>query len=120
MPIIMKNKNAIFLENVVGCISNHLRDTQFGVGTICNEIGLSERQLQRKLKAITGKTPNQIIRSVRLQRAKELLLENPNRIVDIALQTGFHSPSYFSKCFKQQFGISPTDFVMKQKGLSEM
>jgi len=57
---------------------------------------------------------------VRLQRAKELLLENPNRIVDIALQTGFYSASYFSKCFKEQFGISPSDFIAQQEDLSEI
>jgi len=109
----MKNKNNLLLEKVVRCITDHLKDTQFGVATICDQVGLSERQLQRKLKETTGKTPNQIIRSVRLQRAKVLLLENPDRIVDIALQTGFYSPSYFSKCFKEQFGISPSEYIKR-------
>jgi AraC-like DNA-binding protein len=65
--------------------------------------------LQRKLKAITNKAPNQLISSVRLHRAKELLLEQNDNIAEIAFKTGFSNPSYFSKCFKKEFGISPSE-----------
>lgn len=107
-------QNSSFLENVLQSIDNHLNDEQFGVEVLCREIGISERQLQRKLKAVTNKTPNQLISSVRLHRAKELLL-NPNfNITEIAFQTGFSNPSYFSRLFKKEFGVSPSDLLQRQ------
>ena len=84
----MKNKESVLLEKVLVSINKHLKDAQFEVATICEEVGLSERQLQRKLKSITGKTHSQLIRSARLQCAKEMLCENPYTIADIALPTG--------------------------------
>jgi AraC-like DNA-binding protein len=101
------------LENVLQCIDSNLGDESFGVEKLCREIGISERQLQRKLKAMTNKSPNQLISSVRLHRAKELLLEHPENIAEIAYQMGFSSPSYFSKCFKKEFGTSPSSLLQK-------
>ncbi|MEM9984434.1 MAG: alpha/beta fold hydrolase [Bacteroidota bacterium] len=102
--------NNTFLENVLQCINAHLDDPAFGVEMLCREIGVSERQLQRKLNAITNKSPNQMISSVRLHRAKELILKQADNIAEIAFQTGFSSPSYFAKCFKKEFGLSPSRF----------
>ena len=102
--------NNSFLENVLQCINAHLEDPSFGVEMLCREIGVSERQLQRKLNAITNKSPNQMISSVRLHRAKELILKQDETIAEIAFQTGFSSPSYFAKCFKKEFGLSPSRF----------
>nr|WKN34037.1 alpha/beta fold hydrolase [Tunicatimonas sp. TK19036] len=106
-------KNDSFLENVLQSIDSHLGNEFFGVEMLCQEVGISERQLQRKLKAITNKSPNQLISSVRLHRAKELLLGYENNIAETAFQTGFASPSYFSKCFKKEFGLSPSDLLQQ-------
>ncbi|MEQ9438019.1 MAG: alpha/beta fold hydrolase [Cyclobacteriaceae bacterium] len=106
-------KNDSFLENVLQTIDSHLSNEFFGVEMLCQEVGISERQLQRKLKAITNKSPNQLISSVRLHRAKELLLSFENNIAETAFQTGFASPSYFSKCFKKEFGLSPSDVLQQ-------
>ncbi|MEO1653185.1 MAG: helix-turn-helix domain-containing protein, partial [Bacteroidota bacterium] len=97
-----------FLETVLQCIDDHLEEEAFGVDMLCRQIGISERQLQRKLKAITNKSPIQLITSVRLHRAKELILAQGLNIAEISFQTGFSSPSYFSKCFKKEFGIPPS------------
>jgi AraC-like DNA-binding protein len=105
---VLPNRDS-FLENVLQSIENHLSHEHFGVEKLCREIGVSERQLQRKLKAITNKSPNQLITSVRLHRAKELLNNSDFNIAEIAFKTGFSSPSYFSKCFKKEFGLSPTE-----------
>lgn len=104
-------KNGFLLEHVLQCIDDNLSDEYFGVETLCRDIGLSERQLQRKLKAITNKSPNQLIRSVRLHRAKEILLQKSENIAEIAYQTGFSNPSYFSRCFKKEFGLSPSEML---------
>jgi len=108
-------QNASFLEDILQCIDDNLDNEQFGVEALCKNMGISDRQLQRKLKAIANKTPNQLISSVRLHRAKELLLENKCNISEVAYQSGFSNPSYFSKSFKREFGITPSSFVQIQK-----
>lgn len=106
-------QNDSFLENVLQCIDKYLSDEMFGVETLCREVGISERQLQRKLKAITNKSPIQLISSVRLHRAKELLLNGNDNVADVSYQAGFASPSYFSKCFKKEFGHSPSVLISR-------
>ncbi|MEL6558476.1 MAG: alpha/beta fold hydrolase [Bacteroidota bacterium] len=97
-----------FLESVLESIENHLSNESFGVDILSRETGVSERQLQRKIKSLTNKSPNQLINSLRLNKAKELLMLQQYTVAEIAFMTGFSSPSYFSKCFKKEFGISPT------------
>ncbi|OEK00958.1 hypothetical protein BFP97_05290 [Roseivirga sp. 4D4] len=104
-------QNDSFLENVLQVIEKNLSDEFFGVEKLCKEIGVSERQVQRKLKAITNKSPNQLISSVRLHRAKELLFNNTLNVSEIAFQAGFSNPSYFSKVFKKEFGSSPSELI---------
>lgn len=107
-------KSDSFLENVLQSIDDNLSDESFSVEMLCQEIGISERQLQRKLKAITNKSPVKLISSVRLHRAKELLMTSDETVAEIAFQTGFSSPSYFSKCFKRAFGHSPSELLQQQ------
>ena len=104
-------QNDSFLENILQTIDTNLSNEFFGVEMLCQEAGISERQLQRKLKAITNKSPNQLISSVRLHRAKELLLAQQHNIAEIAFQIGFSSPSYFSRCFKKEFGLRPSELL---------
>ncbi|MFK7832043.1 MAG: alpha/beta fold hydrolase [Winogradskyella sp.] len=102
-------QNDVFLENVLQTINSNLSNEYFGVEMLCKEVGLSERQLQRKLKEMTQKSPNQLISSIRLNLAKELIQSTQDTISEIAFKTGFSNPSYFSKCFKKEFDISPSD-----------
>lgn len=102
-------KNGFLLKRVLQCIDENLNNGQFSVEMLCQEIGLSERQLQRRLKVISNKSPNQLIRSVRLHRAKTLLLQRSVTVAEVAFMTGFANPSYFSKVFKKEFGISPSE-----------
>ena len=97
------------LENVIQTINAHLSNECFGVDLLCKEVGVSERQLQRKLKEIAQISPNQLISSMRLNLAKEFLLSSQDTISEIAFKTGFSNPSYFSKCFRKEFNISPSD-----------
>ncbi|MBU2913273.1 alpha/beta fold hydrolase [Reichenbachiella agariperforans] len=104
-----------FLEDILACIDEYISDECFGVEMLCREVGVSERQLQRKLKAITNKSPNQLINSVRLHRAKELILGRHDfNITEIAFKMGFSNPSYFSKCFKKEFDLSPSELLQKE------
>ncbi len=107
-------KSGSFLETVLQCIDEHLADEAFSVETLCRNIGTSERQLQRKLKSTTNKSPNQLISSVRLHRAKALILMHHHNIGEAAFQVGFSNPSYFAKKFKKEFGISPSFLLAKK------
>lgn len=103
------SQNDTFFENVIQIINTHISNEYFGVDMLCKELGVSERQLQRKLKEVMQKSPNQLISSMRLNLAKELILSTKDTISEIAYKTGFSNPSYFSKCFKKEFKISPSD-----------
>lgn len=98
-----------FLEDILQIIDQHIDDTAFGVEMLTKKIGLSERQLQRKIKDTTGKSPNQLIMFIRLKKAKNALLSKTDTVSEIAFKFGFSSPSYFSKCFKKEFGMRPTE-----------
>ncbi len=102
-------KNYSLLENVIQSIEDHLGDEDYDIQALCREVGVSQRHLQRKLKSITNKSPNQLIRSVRLHRAKEMILSRKKSISEAAYLTGFNGVSYFTKCFKKEFGQKPSE-----------
>jgi pimeloyl-ACP methyl ester carboxylesterase/AraC-like DNA-binding protein len=98
-----------FLEDVLKVIHQYIDHNAFGVEMLTKETGVSERKLQRRIKEATGKSPSQLIMFIRLQKAKNALLSNIDTVAEIAFKFGFSSPSYFSKCFKKEFGIRPTE-----------
>ena len=75
---------------------------------------LSKVQLYRKVKAMTGKTPAELLKEMRLQRAYTLLQQTDKTISEVSAEVGFALPGYFSSCFKKQFGVLPTDFRNEQ------
>jgi len=99
-----------FLQQVVGVIEANMDDEFFGVPRLAAEVGLSRSQLHRKLKALSDKSPSQIIRDMRLQRARDLLEKQAGNASEIAFMVGFNSLAYFSKCFKEAFGVSPGEY----------
>ena len=98
-----------FLKKVLTAVENHISDALFSVDTLAEETAMSQVQLYRKLKALTGKTPNEIIRNMRLDRAKSMLEQRAGNVSEIALQAGFRNMSYFAKCFKEKFGANPSE-----------
>ena len=97
-----------FLLNVRSAIEKNLDNDKFGVEDLAAEIGLSRVQLHRKFKALTGQTTNKFIRSYRLNTAMELIRKKAGTIAEISYQVGFSSPSYFTKCFVEEFGKPPS------------
>ena len=86
-----------------------MSNERFGVEQLSDELGMSRSQLHRKLTALIDQSPNQFIRSFRLQRAHDLLKQKAATASEIAYQVGFSSPSYFTKCFHEQFGYTPSE-----------
>ena len=91
-------------------IMQHLEQAELSVKEMAEEMCMSSSNLFRKLKAITGKSPNEYMRIKRLKKAAELLQQNEYGVTEISLLVGFSSSTYFSSCFKKQFGVTPTDF----------
>ena len=98
-----------FLEKLVDEIEKNIGEEAFGVEQLAETIHLSRSQLHRKMISITNQTPSLFIRKYRLERAKNLLEQGAGRVSDIAFQVGFSSPSYFTKCFVEQFGKTPKE-----------
>ena len=88
-------------------IQDNLSDNEFNVERIGDEIGLSRVQLYRKVKALTGYSPVEMLRKARLTRARHLLRTTEKTVSEVAYAVGFSTPSYFSKCYKEEFGESP-------------
>ncbi len=99
-----------FLKKVLMSIDGHIADDLFGVSVLAQEVAMSTIQLYRKVKALTGKTPNDLIKGMRLDRAKSLLEQRAGNVSEVAILAGFRNMSYFAKCFKERFGVKPSEF----------
>ena len=100
-----------FLQEVRDIVMTHLDDAEFSVPDLCKKIGMSRTQLHRKMKALTNASTTRFIRVVRVQEAQKLLKNSDLNITQVAFEVGFKDPSYFSKVFTQESGVSPSDFV---------
>ena len=98
-----------FLTRLVEIVEENLGNEKFGVEQLGDALNMSRSQLHRKLTALLDQGPNQFIRTFRLQRAYDLLKQNSATTAEIAYQVGFSSPSYFTKCFHEQFGYTPSE-----------
>ena len=96
-----------FLDTFLKAMDKHMGNTNLKIEDLGDEMGLSRVQLYRKVKALTGQTPVELLRKARLEKAKKLLLKTERSVAEIAYEVGFTSPSYFNKCFKDEFGMSP-------------
>jgi signal transduction histidine kinase/ligand-binding sensor domain-containing protein/DNA-binding response OmpR family regulator len=100
-----------FLSKVLEVVESHLSQEEFSIEEFGNEVGMGRVQLHRKLKALTGKSPSLFLRSVRLAKAKKMVEEKQGNISEIAYSVGFSTPIYFTKCFKEEFGYTPSDLM---------
>ncbi len=104
------NKDMEFLDKLVQVIENNIDNESFTVEHLQNNIGMSRMQLHRKLKALTNQSASDFIRSIRLKRAAQILKQPGMKVAEAAYLSGFNHMSYFAKCFKEQFGVLPSDY----------
>ena len=83
-------------------------DSEYSINELCADLGMGRTSVYNKIKSISGQSPNEFIRIMRLNRAKELLSTHIHNISEVAYMVGFSDPKYFSTCFKKQFGYSPS------------
>ncbi len=104
-----------FLQKVHKILEIHLGNEYFSILDLCKELGMSRTQLYRKFKALTNQPIGHFFRSMRLQKAKELLLTTDLHISEIAYEVGFKSPAYFTRIFKEEFGVNPSKVRSKKR-----
>ena len=100
-----------FVSKIRSEIHRNISNNDFGVEQLGAAVDLSRVQLYRKVKALTGLSPVELIRATRVNRARKLIEGGATSVSEVAYQVGFTSPSYFTKCFKDQFGVSPMELL---------
>ncbi|MFP3765577.1 hybrid sensor histidine kinase/response regulator transcription factor [Prevotella intermedia] len=107
MEAVAQSAESLFVEKFRTIIQGNLGNSDLNVETISHEMGISRAQLYRKIKSITGISPNDIVREARMKRADRLLETTDKSVSEIAYEVGFSSPSYFTKCYREFFGRTP-------------
>ncbi|MBZ9729564.1 DUF4242 domain-containing protein [Salegentibacter sp. JZCK2] len=108
---VLEEKHRAFIGDFCDYAESNLASDKLSVKTLSQEIGLSRPQLYRKIKSITGRSPKKIIRDLKLRTALNLIKDNKLNVSQVAYEVGYDDPSYFSKCFTQKFGISPSKII---------
>lgn len=105
----LEDRDKQFLKQLQAIIQKNLSDSEFGVEDMGQQIGLSRVQLYRKVKAMTGSSVVDLLRKARLAKARRLLETRSMSVSEVAYEVGFSAPSYFTKCFKDEYGMLPGD-----------
>jgi signal transduction histidine kinase/ligand-binding sensor domain-containing protein/DNA-binding response OmpR family regulator len=99
------------IQNAIKCVENKIADPDFSVEELSHELGMSRVHLYKKLQALTGKSPLEFIRSIRLQHAAQLLEKSQLTVSEVAYKVGFNNPKYFAKYFKEEFQVLPSAYA---------
>lgn len=102
--------DSALLDKIRNILEIQMHDPAFGVEALSKEIGMSQSNMYRKLKALTNLSSSQFIRSMRLKKAAQLLKDKESRVSEVALAVGFNELSYFDRCFKKEFGVAPSQY----------
>jgi AraC-like DNA-binding protein len=113
--ISMKSPNEKLMERIMAFINDNLDDTDISNEDLADNVGISRVHLHRKMKELTGQTPHDFIRSIRLKKASQLLKRGDISITEVVYACGFGSAASFSTIFKKQFGVSPREYMMKTR-----
>ncbi|RPH81597.1 MAG: DNA-binding response regulator, partial [Nitrospiraceae bacterium] len=99
-----------FLQKVLESITGKMSEPTFGVEMLAEQMAVSRSLLLKKVEALTGEAPVELIKRTKLNKAAKLIENGFGNILQVALEVGFTSPSYFAKCFRRQFGVNPSDY----------
>jgi AraC-like DNA-binding protein len=111
----IKSPDEKLLERVMNTINKHLDDSDLSVDMIAEEVGISRVHLHRKMKELTGQTPHDFIRNIRLKKAANLLATQGMNITEVMYACGFSNAASFSTLFKKLYGLSPRDYMKEQQ-----
>lgn len=114
--VTVTSQDSQFMQRLLETVEKHIGDENFSVEQLGLEFGMSTSQMNRKLRAIINQSAGEFIRSVRMERAMELLKKHQASIAEVAYETGFSEPAYFSRVFKNHFGFSPSEVKKEEPG----
>ena len=106
----MTQRDCEFVAKIQEVIADQLADENFSIDTLAEQMNMSRSNFYRKIKALSGMSPNDYLKALRMNKAAELI-QGGTRISEVAAQVGFTSSSYFAKCFKAQYGVLPKEYV---------
>lgn len=109
--IVIESENDKFILKLIKVIEDNLENPDFSIQILCESIDSSYQYVYRKVKALTGETINDFVRTIKLKRAAQYLCKGELRISEILYKSGFNSHSYFTKCFKEHYGMTPKEYV---------
>ena len=109
--VLMKSPNDKLLERVMNVINKNISNSDLSVDYIADEVGISRVHLHRKMKELTGQTPHDFIRNIRLKQAAQLLANHSMNITEVMYACGFNNSASFSTIFKKFYGVSPRDYM---------
>ena len=110
-PIEAESQDEKFLSNIIRLIEDHLSDADLNVNALCELSGISNKQIYRKIKQLTGMSPVEYINSIRMKKAAMLLQQKKFTVAEVMYMVGFSNHSYFSKCFQAEFGKTPRQYL---------
>jgi YesN/AraC family two-component response regulator len=113
--VVLDSPDDKFLKRAVSVVERFMDDPELDIRKFSEEMGVSRMQLYRKFEALTNMTVKEFIRSVRLKRATQMLKQEKLTISEVAWAVGFKDMSYFRKCFKEEFGMTPREYTEKIK-----
>lgn len=102
-----------FMQTIAEGIERHISESDFDLETLASEMGMSRSTLYRKIKSVTGMTPLDFVNDIKMKHACMLLMQQKLTISEVAYTVGFSNPKYFTKCFKEEFGVTPTEYQQK-------
>jgi len=111
--IVLSSPDERFLQKAIGVVENNISDPDLDIDRFATEIGVSRMQLYRKLSALTEMTVKEFVRDIRLKRAAQLLVQKRMNVSEVAYAVGFKDLSHFRKCFRQEYGMSASDYMEK-------
>lgn len=112
-PMEAESQDEKFLTKTIRLIEDNLSDSDLNVNALCELSGISNKQIYRKIKQLTGMTPVEYIKSIRMKKAAMLLQQKKFTIAEVMYMVGFSNHSYFSKCFQGEFGLTPKEYINK-------
>jgi CheY-like chemotaxis protein/AraC-like DNA-binding protein len=108
---LMETSEDSILVDIFRILENHFSDPDFNLEKMSSQLSMSRSTLFRKVRAVTGFTPNELLQNIRLKKAAGLFNSGEKNITRVLYQVGFNTPSYFTECFREQFGMNPSDYI---------
>jgi signal transduction histidine kinase/DNA-binding response OmpR family regulator len=113
--VVIQDEDEAFVQRVIELVEGQLGESTFNVDTMASDLGMSRRQLERRLREVVGESPAELVRRMRLERAAQLLRANAGTVAEVGYEVGFRSPSHFSAAFRSAYGVPPTAYTERQE-----